>query len=210
MGTAPIIGPVRRESSTVVGLVGQVGEELLTELTRSPNISLIRPSAEPDRLEPAVAALREASHRMSPFVLVAADPLTEVAAAWQAMWDLSGGGGGAAGYEQAAGAALSAWRADRFQLPDYYLVLSPPGGDQPPASGPGGFYLGPLRAARPHRVVAVVTADGPEEAARVRHELRSLRHGRWWPPLGEVLGAARGFYPGGLAEGRDTLAAPAD
>jgi hypothetical protein len=58
-------------------------------------------------------------------------------------------------------------------------------------------------------VLAVVTAGGQEEAARVRHELRSPRHGPWWPPLGELLEAARRFYAGGLAEAGVPLAAPA-
>ena len=30
--------------------------------------------------------------------------------------------------------------------------------------------------------------------------LRSLEHGPWWPPLGELIDAARRFYAGGLAE----------
>jgi hypothetical protein len=29
--------------------------------------------------------------------------------------------------------------------------------------------------------------------------LRSLEHGPWWPPLGELIDAARRFYAGGLA-----------
>jgi hypothetical protein len=30
--------------------------------------------------------------------------------------------------------------------------------------------------------------------------LTSLQHGPWWPPLDELLEAARRFYAGGLAE----------
>jgi hypothetical protein len=154
-------------------------------------------------------ALRQAARRMSPFVLVATDPLAAVAAAWQAMWDLSQPADGAGEFEQAAGSALTAWQAGGFELPDSYLVLRPPGDGQPAAGGPGGFPLGPLRAARPRRVGALVTADGPEEAARVRHELRSLGHGPWWPSLAGLLNAARRFFPGGLAGRGETPAGPA-
>src|SRR5213076_269605 len=41
----------------------------------------------------------------------------------------------------------AAWRAGRFELPDYYLVLA-----REDTEGPD-FHLGPLRSARPHRVV---------------------------------------------------------
>ncbi len=53
--------------------------------------------------------------------------------------------------------------------------------------------------------------DGRERYAAVLHALGSLRHGPWWPPLDELIGAARQFYPGGLAEGetaRGAVAAP--
>jgi hypothetical protein len=30
--------------------------------------------------------------------------------------------------------------------------------------------------------------------------LRTLEHGPWWPPLGDVIDAARRFYAGGLVE----------
>ena len=35
--------------------------------------------------------------------------------------------------------------------------------------------------------------------ARLLDTLRSLEHGPWWPPLDEVLDAARTFYAGDLA-----------
>jgi hypothetical protein len=69
-----------------------------------------------------------------------------------------------------------------------------------------GFYLGPVHAARPHRVVAVTAAEPPAQAAEVRDALRSLRHGRWWPPLDELLDAARAFYAGKLVEAGGPLA----
>lgn len=206
---ALIIACVRRESSTVVSMAGEFTDGLLAELARSGNVSVVRPPA--DATAPLVAAseaLRQASRPMPGFVLVAADPLGPVASAWQAMWDIRAQGG-AADFERQAAEALAAWQAGKFELPDYYLVLTPPDGEQTAADANQGFYLGPLRAARPHRVAAVVTAETGQEAARVRGELRSLRHGPWWPPLAEVLDTARRFNPAAVAEGKNSLAAPA-
>src|SRR5215468_3876331 len=216
------IGPMRRESSTVVALVGEVGEGLLAELGRSPNVSIARaPGAgtgQPDAAEPPGArpgweggalALREAARRVSAYVVVPDDPLAEVAAAWRAMWDVSDTQG-AAGFEESAADALTAWRGKRFELPDYYLVVAAalPGG-----TGPD-LYLGPLRAARPRRVVVAGLEGRPGQAVRVLDALRSLEHGPWWPPLDELIDVARRFHAGGLAEtqsppGRPTPAQPA-
>lgn len=79
------------------------------------------------------------------------------------------------------------------------------------ALGRAGFQLGPLRAIRPHRVAVATPAangsgterpsGGREQYAAVLRALGSLRHGPWWPSIGELIGAARQFYPGGLAEG---------
>jgi hypothetical protein len=93
---------VRRESSTVVVLVGEADGELMAGLARSGNVSLVRAPAagagQPGGGEPAAAhpgweagalALRAATGRHSPYVIVTADPLAEVAAAWQAMWDVT-------------------------------------------------------------------------------------------------------------------------
>jgi hypothetical protein len=206
---------VRRESSTVVVLVGETDGELMAGLGRSGNISLVRAHAadagQPDGAEPGAArpgwqagalALREAARRHAPYVIVTADPLAEVAAAWQAMWDVTGGPDGAARFEEHAAQALAAWRENRFELPDYYLVVAPAQGE---GTGPD-FYLGPLRAARPRRVpVAGATgvtgsASGASQAAWVLDTLRSLPHGPWWPQLDELIAAARHFYAGGLAE----------
>ena len=92
---------MRRESSTVVVLVGAVDEALLANLGRSPNVSIARaPGAgpgQPGAEEPASArpgweagamALREAARRVSAYVVVPDDPLADVAAAWRAMWDV--------------------------------------------------------------------------------------------------------------------------
>jgi len=97
--------------------------------------------------------------------------------------------------------AVAAWRDKRFELPDYYLVVA---GAQADGLGQD-MYLGPLRAGRPRRVVVAGTGDGPGQSGRVLDALRSLEHGPWWPPLGELIDAARRFYAGGLAE---TQAAP--
>jgi hypothetical protein len=223
-----MIGQVRRESSTVVAVVGEVREILLAEVDRSPNVSVVRPpqDGDGDGLEAAARALRSASGRASAFVLVAADPLAAVATEWAAMWDLSALAPrstdgrppgipphqepqGGAEFERRAAAALAAWRAGQFDLPDYYLVLTRAGEDGDGITQESGFYLGPLRAARPHRVAVVGTAGGAGQASRVLDALRSLPHGPWWPPMDELIGTARRFFAGGLAEGEQALAGPA-
>jgi hypothetical protein len=189
---------MRRESSTVVAVVGEVREPLLAELARSPNVTLARPPEDAgDGIEAAALALRKAAGSASPYVLVPADPLAGVAAEWRAMWDVAQGQRGAAPFEAQAREALDAWRAGRFELPDYYLVLA-----RADAEGGGpDAYLGPLRAARPRRVAVVPAGDGPGEAARVLDALRGLPHGPWWPPLDELIDGIRRFFAGGLAEG---------
>ena len=212
---------MRRESSTVVVLVGEVGEggggseALLAELSRSPNVSVARApvarGGQPGAEEPAAAgpgwergalAMREAARRGSTYVIVPDDPLADVAAGWRAMWNVSGGPGGAAGFEERAEEALAAWRDRRFELPDYYLVVA---SAQPGGAGPD-LYLGPLRAARPRRVAVAGIARSPGQTERLLDTLRSLEHGPWWPPLDELIDGARSFYAGGLAE---TQPAPA-
>jgi hypothetical protein len=204
---------MRRESSTVVVLVGEVGEGLLDGLGRSPNVSVARAPAagagQPEERaaarpgwEAGALAMREAARQRSTYVIVPDDPLAEVAAAWRAMWDVAAGPGGAAGFEERAAEALAAWRDQRFELPDYYLVMA---GAQPDGTGPG-LYLGPLRAARPRRVAVAGISDRPGQAASLLDTLRSLGHGPWWPPLDELIDAARHFYAGGLTE---TQPAPA-
>jgi len=196
---------MRRDASTVVVLAGETGEDLLAALRRAPNVSVVRsPDEDGDPLLAAASALREASRRASSYALVPEDPLAGVAAAWQAMWDVSQGPGGGAEFERRAAEAMAAWRSSRFELPDYYLVLVRAGEDSP-----AGFHLGPLRAIRPHRVAVATSAangssaerpsGGREQYAAVLRALGYLRHGPWWPPLDELIGAARQFYPGGLA-----------
>jgi hypothetical protein len=211
---------MRRESSTVVVIVGEAGDRSAASLADFPNVSVARaapdrtaaaPQADAGAARPAwewgAAAMRQAASRSSTYVIVLDDPLADVATAWSAMWDISAdqdGPGRAAEFEQRAAEVLSAWRNKRFELPDYYLVLAPA---QPTGQAPD-LYLGPLRALRPHRVAVAPVADGPAaEAARLLDTLRSLPHGSWWPPLDELFDAARRFYPGSLAE---TRAAPAE
>jgi len=173
------------------------------------NVVLIQPDDSGGGIEAAAGALRRAAGISAPYVLVAADPLAAVAAQWQAMWEVTREPRGSEGFELRAAEALAAWRANRFELPDYYLVLADTGaapvGEEPHPD----FYLGPLRSVRPHRVTAVAAAEAApaEQAAGLLTALGSLRHGRWWPPLDEVLDAARRFYPGALAESAAALAA---
>jgi len=202
-----------------VVLAGQPGDGLLPAVGRFLNVSLVRPAADEDGgLAGAAAALRRAAGISSPYVLVAADPLAAVATTWQAMWALDGQPHGSDEFELRAAEALASWRARQFELSDYYLVLAR---EQRPtgqstvqqAAGPGqepppGFYLGPLRALRPHRVAVVAASEPAEQAAGVLTTLGSLRHGRWWPPLDEVVDAARRFYPGSLAAAPDGPAVP--
>jgi hypothetical protein len=182
----------------VVVVVGEVRDPLLAAVAQSANIALVRPpdpDEEPDRLTAAARALAEAGRRAAPFVLVPADPLAGVAAEWRAMWDRSAGTPGADAFEIQAATALAAWRAGRFELPDYYLVLA-----QASTAGTGpDLYLGPLRAVRPGRVAAAVSAeDDGQAAAQVRQALRELPHGPWWPPLDELLATTRTFFAGSL------------
>ena len=77
--------------------------------------------------------------------------------------------------------------------------------DRGASAGDGtGMYLGPLRAARPRRVEAVVSAadgEAAENTERVLPALRTLRHGPWWPPLDELVDSARHFFAGSLGDG---------
>ncbi len=197
----------------MVVLVGEVSEGLLAELGRSANVSVARaPEAgQQDGAQPrpgwqaGALAMREAAGRQSAYVIVPDDPLAGVAAAWRAMWDVASGPGAAATFEEHAAETLAAWRGKRFELPDYYLVVA---AAQAEDMGQD-LYLGPLRAGRPRRVAVAGTGDSPGQAGRVLDALRSLEHGPWWPPLGDLIEAARRFYAGGLAETQAAPASPA-
>lgn len=201
---------MRHNPSTVVVLTGVAQDDVLVAVSRSMNVAVIRPATADgtgDGLDAAAEALGRAGRATSPYALVAADPLAALAASWQAMWDVSRPEG-AAGFEREAAIVLAAWRAGRFELPDYYLVLgtaadtavtggADTGGDQDPTPD---FYLGPLRSTRPHRVAFVPPAEPAEQAIGALHAVGSLRHGPWWPGLDDVIDTARQFYPGALAE----------
>jgi hypothetical protein len=131
---------------------------------------------------------------MSPYALVAADPLAAVADGWRLMWDVSRRQG-PAGFEREAAKVLSAWRAGLFELPDYYLVTATSaGGGEPSDPGEPGpdFHLGPLRSIRPHRVAFVAVA-GPG---------RGDRNGPW------LLSRAAGRSGRAVAVARATRSAP--
>jgi hypothetical protein len=201
---------VRRNPSTVVVLAGHAQEGLLAAVGRSMNVVLVRPEEPADAIEAAAGALRRAAGISSPYVLVAADPLAAVAAGWRAMWEMpreaSREPRGSEEFELRAAEALDAWRAGRFELPDYYLVLAEQAAPAREQEQQPDFYLGPLRSVRPHRVAVVAATEPAEQAAEVLTALGSLRHGRWWPSLDEIFRTARGFYPGALAESGSALA----
>jgi hypothetical protein len=200
---------MRRNSSTVVVVAGPAPSEILAAVGRSMNVTLIRPEnaegQDNDGIAAAVSALQRAGRAMSPYALVSADPLAAVAASWRAMWDVSRQQGPAE-FEQEAAKALIAWRAGRFELPDYYLVLATDTGPGDAGDHGPDFHLGPLRSVRPHRVAFVAAAEPAQQAAGVLHALGSLRHGPWWPGLDDVIETARRFYPDSLAEGNAALA----
>ena len=208
--------PMRRNASTVVVLAGSAPGEVLAAVGQSMNVTLIRPEGsadgDSDPLTAAAAALQRAGRTTAPYALVLADPLAAMAAGWEAMWDVSRQEGSAE-FELEAAKALAAWRAGRFELPDYYLVLAADtaGAGVGPGAGEHGpdFYLGPLRSARPHRVAFVAATEPRAQAVGVLQALGSLRHGPWWPGLDDVIEEARGFYPDSLAEPTAALGAAA-
>src|ERR1700759_638202 len=212
---------MRHNSCTVIVLASPAPAEVLGTVGRSMNVTLV-PPAEPDptdgasgvggpagvgapqRLAAAADALRRAASAPSAYALVTADPLAAVADGWRAWWDRAQPQGPAR-FEQEAAPALAAWRAGRFELPDYYLVTA----TEPADDQEQNFYLCPLRAARSHRVAFVPAAEPAEQAAGVLSALGSLRHGPWWPSLDDLLQTARTFYPGHLSETTQaTLATP--
>ncbi len=69
---------MRRGSSTVVSLVAEPKEDLLRALGRSLNVATLRQQR--PGLDGAVAVLQQAEGLSSPYVVVGADPLAELAA----------------------------------------------------------------------------------------------------------------------------------
>jgi len=193
----------------VVILSGSPSDSLLNAVSKSMNVSLVRGEHEGEGIGAAgtvagaAAALRRAAGISAPYVLVAADPLAAVAAEWEAMWEITGSPRGTEAFELRAGEALAAAHAGQFELPDYYLVLAPDAAtpDEPRPS----FHLGPLRSVRPNRVAVAAAAEPAEQAAEVLSALGSLRHGRWWPSLDEIIKTARRFYPGSLTDSQSVI-----
>ncbi len=166
---------------------------VLPAVGRSLNVATVE--EEKGGLEGGILALKKAEGMTSPYVVVRADPLQELAAQWRTMWDVERRGQHS--FEQAATEALTAWRAGRFELPDYYLVVTGEALAEPPHRED--FHLGFLKSQRPGRVAAVVSAREPrEETARVLAALSALSQAPWWPPCDRLLEQAGSFFPGRL------------
>jgi hypothetical protein len=192
---------MRRGSSTIVCLVGGAAEDVLAHLNAATNVVVVRPAEE--GFDAAVAALDEAGRRVAPFVVVAADPFAVAAEAWRAMWRI-GTSSDPASFEREAARVSEAVKAGRFELPDYCLVVEPPPAPGVPETAdpgphPHDLHLGAFRSVASARVVAVVSADARETAARILHALATLPQGPWWPPLDELIGHARIFFPARIA-----------
>jgi hypothetical protein len=194
------MGSMRRGSSTVVALVGDIDADLLLHLDRPSNVSVIQPP-EPG-LEASFETFARAGRHATPYAVVAADPLEELAAEWRKMWTV---GSPDNLFEERAGEAIAAWRSGRLEMPDYYLVvLKEPASPMPPA-GPEphqyDFHLGVLRGERPSRVAEVLGVEAAETAARVLQALAQLPQGPWWPSVDRLMESIRSFFPGQLAGG---------
>ncbi|HEY1705999.1 MAG TPA: hypothetical protein VGG75_40480 [Trebonia sp.] len=228
---------MRRNPSTVVILAGKAPEGLLSAVGRSMNVSLVRPdddgpeaaaaalrraarisspyvlvAADPlaavaaeweamwqvtaqargsDTFElragEALAAWRSSQFELPDYYLVLASGLGEHQAGGRDTDVRDGRARQAGAREAGSGEPATADPSEAWQRPD--------------------FYLGPLRAVRPHRVAAVAATEPAEQTAAVLTALGSLRHGRWWPSLEEIIASARTFYPGSLTESESELAA---
>jgi hypothetical protein len=189
---------MRRGSSTIVSLVGGAGRELLPALGTVANVTGFQPDA--GGLEGAVDAFARAERASSPYVVVTADPLSDLASDWRAMWS---GEKDAAAVELAAGRALAEWRQRRFELPDYYLVLTDRSADRE-GKPPADFHLDFLKSQRSGRVVGVVPADEWRATVhRVLIALSRLPQGPWWPSLERIVDSSRTFFPGRLVAGAE-------
>ncbi len=189
---------MRRGSSTIVSLVGAASRELLLSLRTVANVTGVPTDAV--GLEGAIDAFARAERASSPYVVVAADPLAELASDWEAMWS---GVKDAAAVEVAAGRALAEWRHRRFELPDYYLVLTD-ASPEPECKAPADFHLGFLKSQRSARVIGVVPAgEVPATFHRVLVALSHLPQGPWWPSLERLVESSRTFFPGRLTAGAE-------
>jgi hypothetical protein len=109
---------MRRGSSTVVALVGDLTADLLGHLGNPSNVSVLESPA--SGLEETLQTFSEAGRHLTTYVVVAGDPLVEVAAEWRKMWTVGEAGNV---FEERAGKAITAWRRGRLEMPDYYLVF---------------------------------------------------------------------------------------
>jgi hypothetical protein len=194
---------MRRGSSTVIALVGDVNAELLDRLSGPSNVAVFDPPATgPDG---AMEALARAGSLQTPYSIVPADPLAHLATQWQKMWTP----GVEHRFEERAGEAIAAWRRGKLELPDYYMVVldAPVTPDEPRAGRPHRyeFHLGVLRSQRSTRVAEVVASQPAETAAIILHSLGNLRQGPWWPEFDALVEAVRSFFPGRLAAGTDAF-----
>jgi hypothetical protein len=192
---------MRRGSSTVIALVGDVNAELLDRLGGPSNVAIFDPPA--TGADGAIEALARAGSQQTPYSIVPADPLAHLAAEWQKMWTP----GTEHRFEERAGEAIAAWRRGRLELPDYYMVVidAPVSQGEPKAVRPHKFefHLGVLRSQRSARVAEIVASEPAEAAAAVLHSMSTLRQGPWWPELDVLVEVVRSFFPGRLAAGSD-------
>jgi hypothetical protein len=174
---------------------------LLEALGLAPNVAAIR--ADGRAFDEAAAALARAEAVASPYAIATVDPLTEVAGQWRAMWTP---GSAEHSFETAAGSLVMEWRSGRFELPDYYVVVTHEEAQD------ADFRLGFLKSQRPGRVVVVPIADHDDELAlRILSALPALPQGPWWPGVDRLMDAARDFFPGTItSEARPPAADPVD
>jgi len=168
---------MRRVSTTVVALVGDRAEEMVTALADASNVATL--SAEADTLDPLDRAVETWSRVASVharFTLHAADPLAEVGLSWTRLFN---GEGHRGELEIAVSEASARWRAGTIGLPDFYLVLDAEELERTRTH----WYLGVLRAAAPSRVIPTRSTD-----EGVRRAIAGFAAGRWWPDLPELLG----------------------
>jgi hypothetical protein len=184
---------MRRGSSTIVSLIGGGAGDLLLGLRSVANVTGVQ--AVEDGLDAAIDALARAERSSSPYVVVNADPLSDIAAEWAAMW---AGTKDATALEVTAAATVNAWRRRRFELPDYYLALTELAGQRDTDPG-ADFHMGFLKSQRPGRVISVVPSAEPRATLlRALDALSRLPQGPWWPPLDRIVESSRTFFPAGL------------
>jgi hypothetical protein len=183
---------MRRGASTVVCVVGDHADVVRrTARGLGDAANVVHVSGVPDNpsspadvgaFDREVRAIyAKASAAQSPYAVCEADPLGAVREAWRRRFDR-----GEDVLEEFAGTV----RPD-VELPDYYLLVHPPEPDLGLE-----WYAGFLRELRPARVVLVTSdADPATVTGRASRALASLRAGPWWPPVREVVDAARVFVP---------------